>query len=71
MVVIDAADVLDGTTRSGLVAMLEDAGLPALICLTLSRREKMPDLATAGLGASYWLDQGVALPLHQMEEAAA
>jgi hypothetical protein len=71
MVVFDAADVLDGTTRSGLVAMLEDAGLPALICLTLSRREQLPDLAAAGLGASYWLDQGVAEPLHQLEEAAA
>jgi hypothetical protein len=71
MVVFDAADVLDGTTRSGLVAMLEDAGLPALICLTLSRREQMPDLAAAGLGASYWLEDGVALPLHQLEEAAA
>ncbi len=71
MVVLDAADVLDGTTRSGLFAMLEEAGLPALVCMTLTRREQVPDLAAAGLGASYWLEDGVAYPLRQPAEAAA
>jgi hypothetical protein len=71
MVVLDAADVLDGTTRSGLFAMLEEAGLPALVAMTLSRREQAPDLEAAGLGASYWIEDGVAAPLRQMAEAAA
>jgi hypothetical protein len=71
MVVLDAADVLDAPTRGGLVAMIEEAGLPALICLTLSRREQLPDLAAAGIGASMWLDDGVAQPLHEPAEAAA
>jgi hypothetical protein len=70
MVVLDAADVLDGTTRSGLFAMLEESGLAGLVCMTLSRREQVPDLAAAGLGQSYWIEAGVAEPLRQMTEAA-
>jgi hypothetical protein len=59
LVVIDGADVLDAPTRSGLFAMLDAAGVTALVCMTLSRREQMPDLAASGLGASYWLAGGV------------
>jgi hypothetical protein len=59
MVVIDAADVLDAPTRSGLFALLGAAGLPALVAMTLSRREQVPDLAPAGLGASYWIEAGI------------
>jgi hypothetical protein len=71
MVVLDAADVLDGPTRSGLFDLLDEAGLPALVCLTLTRREQVPDLAADGLGISYWLESGVAQPLYEPEEAAA
>jgi hypothetical protein len=71
MVVLDAADVLDGPTRSGLFDLLDEAGLPALICMTLSRREQVPDLEAAGLGMSYWIEDGVAQPLHEPAEAAA
>jgi hypothetical protein len=71
MVVLDAADVLDGPTRSGLFAMLDEAGLPALVCMTLTRREQVPDLAAAELGASYWIEDGLAEPLRHMTEAAA
>lgn len=72
MVVLDAADVLDGPTRSGLFGMLEAAGLPALVAMTLSRREQLPNLATAGLGASYWIEAGIAeaLPAAPREAAA-
>jgi hypothetical protein len=71
MVVLDAADVLDGPTRSGLFALLVEASMPALVCMTLSRREQVPDLAAAELGASYWIEGGVAQPLHELAEAAA
>jgi hypothetical protein len=64
MVVLDAADVLDGTTRSGLFAMLEESGLDALVCLTLTRPEQCPDLAAADLGCSYWIEAGVTRPLY-------
>jgi hypothetical protein len=71
MVVLDAADVLDGTTRSGLFALLDEAGLDALVCMTLTRREQVPDLAASELGASYWIEDGIAQPLRQIAEAAA
>jgi hypothetical protein len=71
MVVLDAADVLDGPTRSGLFGMLEAAGLPALVAMTLSRREQLPNLATAGLGASYWIEAGIAEPLPAAPREAA
>lgn len=72
MVVLDAADVLDGTTRGGLFQMLDDAGLPALVCMTLTRPAHVPDLAAAALGASYWLEEGIcrALAHHAPMEAA-
>jgi hypothetical protein len=72
MVVLDAADVLDGTTRSGLFQMLDQAGLPALVCMTLTRPAHVPDLAAAGLGASYWIEDGMcrALAHHVPMEAA-
>ncbi len=70
LVVIDAADVLDAPSRSGLFSMLGQAELSAVVFMTLSRREQVPDLASADLGASYWLDDGVLEPLAQIERAA-
>ncbi len=71
MVVLDAADVLDGTTRSGLFALLEDSGLPALVCMTLTRRQQVPDIAAAGLGQSYWLEGGNCTALSRAVPEAA
>jgi|HubBroStandDraft_3_1064219.scaffolds.fasta_scaffold00005_9 hypothetical protein len=71
MIVLDAADVLDGATRSGLFGMMEESGLAGLVCMTLTRREQVPDLAAAELGQSYWIEGGLAAPLRQMTEAAA
>jgi hypothetical protein len=72
LVVIDAADILDAQMRSGLFDLLADSQIPpALVCMTLSRREQLPDLAAAGLGASYWIEAGIAEPIAQAREAAA
>jgi hypothetical protein len=68
MVVIDEADILDGTMREGLFAMIAESGLSALVCMTLSRRAQMPDLAAAELGASYWIEDGIALPMHHVAQ---
>ena len=62
---------LDAPTRSGLFSMLGQAELSAVVCMTLSRREQVPDLARAGLGESYWLDDGVLEPLHLPGKAEA
>jgi hypothetical protein len=58
LVVIDGADILDRDGRDGLVGMLIEAGIPAVIGMTLMERAQMPDLAKAELGASVWIDQG-------------
>jgi hypothetical protein len=70
MVVIDAADTLDAPNRNGLFAMLLQAEIPALVCLTLSRREQLPNLAQAGRGVSYWIESQTAAPL-PIERVAA
>lgn len=71
MAVLDAADVLDGPTRSGLFALLDEAGLPALVTMTATRASQVPDLAANGLGHSYWLNDGVCEPLLSGQEVAA
>ena len=71
LVVIDAADVLDAPTRSGLFAMLRNSAKPAVVCVTQARREQVPDISRQGLGASYWLENGILEPLKAPIEAAA
>ena len=71
MVVIDAADVLDGPTRGGLFALLEEVGISALVCMTLSRREQVPDLDAAGIGKSYWIEGGTVADLSDLTNAVA
>jgi hypothetical protein len=70
MVIVDGADILDAPGRQELFAMLSDAGLPALVTMTLPIRDRMPDLAAAGLGRSYWLAAGLIEPITQAAEAA-
>jgi hypothetical protein len=63
LVIVDGADILDAPSRSGLFTLLDQVGVPALVCMTLPRREMLPDLAAAGIGRSYWLTGGNAEPL--------
>lgn len=71
MVIIDAADILDGPARGALFDMLAKSEVPALVCMTLSRREQTPDLAAASMGKSYWIEAGVAAPIGTPAQAAA
>jgi len=70
LVILDGADILDAPSRSGLFGLLESVGIPALVTMTLARREQVPDLAAAELGRSYWLSAGVVEPLVAQEVAA-
>ena len=63
LVILDGADILDAPSRSGLFDLLESVGIPAIVTMTLARREQVPDLAAAELGRSYWLSGGVVEPL--------
>jgi hypothetical protein len=58
MVIVDGADILDTTGRNGLFTLLQDVNIPALVCMTIAKRELMPDLAKRELGQSYWLTGG-------------
>jgi hypothetical protein len=63
LVIVDGADILDAPSRSGLLTLLDTVKIPALLCMTLPRREMRPDLAAAGIGRSYWLAGGNAEPI--------
>lgn len=70
MVVLDAADLLDAPSRTGLFGMLHDAGIPALVCMTISKQEQVPILHPS-YGTSYWMEGGTATALGGPREAAA
>lgn len=63
LVIIDAADVLDQSGRNGLIKMLRAAGQDALVCMTFSKPDLVPDLEKHGFGRAYWVEGGVARPL--------
>lgn len=67
-IVIDAADILDKGGRNGLIKLLCHAAIPAVVCMTLPAPSEAPDLAKAGIGETYWIDDGALLPLHDAKE---
>lgn len=62
-VIIDAADILDKAGRNGLIKLLRNAALPALVCMTIPTPEEVPNLKAAGLGESFWIRDGVMVSL--------
>lgn len=57
--VIDAADILDKGGRNGLFGAIRQSGLKALVCMTINSKADVPNLALAGIGQSYWLENNV------------
>lgn len=53
LVILDGADILDRDGRNGLFRVLK--GSQAVVGMTM-RREDMPDLSRAGIGASVWIE---------------
>jgi sRNA-binding protein len=58
-ILIDKGDKLDKRGRDGLFALLAASGVKAVVAMTMSRPDRMPDLLGAKMGESYWLDRGV------------
>lgn len=58
LVIIDGADILDRDGRSNLLNLMVGTGIPTVICMTLNRPDMAPDLAAAGVGATYWVANG-------------
>ena len=55
IVIIDGADILDAAGRNAMFAgLLSDAGIPALVAMTMNAERLMPDLTSVG-GNSYWI----------------
>jgi hypothetical protein len=52
-----------------LFSLLDSTELEAVVCMTLSQRSQLPDLAKIELGASYWIEDGICAPLQQQEAA--
>lgn len=71
MLVVDGADMLDAAGRNGLFRLVRDAQLPALVAMTFSRVDQVPDIAAPGFGATYWVEGGVTLPLADAKARAA
>lgn len=63
LILLDAADILTSRGRNGLFQLLKDLGIPAVVAMSYSAPGKVPDLAAAGFGCSYWISEGTAAPL--------
>lgn len=71
LVILDEADMNDLPHREGLVNLLDHAGLPALVGMTVSKSNALPPLEAAGLGCCYWIENGVAQRVGIQQKAAA
>jgi energy-coupling factor transporter ATP-binding protein EcfA2 len=54
----DGADMLDKPGRNGLISMALTCGVSAVIGMTLSKREDIPNMSSVG-GCAYWIENGV------------
>lgn len=71
LVIIDRADILDNPSRSKLMQMISKAGIPAVICMTVSNPSQALDLSSIGAGITYWVENGNVSPLNSQKKAAA
>lgn len=71
IVIIDGADILDQAGRGGLLNMLLEAEMPAIICMTVNGPDKVPNLAEAGCGVTYWIEKGMCAPVAAKVKEAA
>lgn len=70
LVIIDRADILDKNGRTRLFTTIINAGIPALICMTLNNPDQAPNLSGNGYGISYWIEKGSCRPIMAKKEAA-
>jgi hypothetical protein len=60
LVVVDNFDRLPAEERGNFIQMLHGTGLHWIVSLMVPTPDKVPDIGPAGMGATYWLDDGVA-----------
>lgn len=61
VLVIDRADLLAKDGRKGLMKLLKHMKRPAIVAMTYNNKEDVPDMAAAGLGARWWIEDGKAV----------
>ena len=71
LVLLDRADVVHRSAQNELFKLLQHTGQRVLVCMTYVSADKVPDLAAAGLGKSYWLEDGLSHPLGAPQQQAA
>ena len=57
LIVIDAADIMDGPGRKGLITVLRAYGIAAVISMTYNKRDDVQPFTTLDGFRVYWLDQ--------------
>ena len=55
IVILDGADIIEPSGRGKFLQLVQSIGIDAVVCMTLSSPDKAPDLAAAGVGATYWI----------------
>lgn len=64
IVLLDEAGILvGGDNKEALVAMLQAAEVTAVVCMAYADPANVPDLDGAGVGRSWWVGDGTAVPL--------
>ena len=63
IVILDGADILDVDGRNGLFSMIaavsQDSTIQFIVGMTINRPDQVPDLSDMGLGASFWIENGI------------
>jgi energy-coupling factor transporter ATP-binding protein EcfA2 len=60
IILIDRADIFDNKSKGQLFKLLKATRLKAVVAMTVSSKDKAPDLKAAKLGNTYWVENGVA-----------
>lgn len=72
LVLLDAAEIMVGPThKEELIAMIEAAEVTAVLGMAFGDPSNVPDLAAAGMGATWWIAGGTARPLAEIRQQQA
>ena len=71
VIVVDDADILDGKGRNGLFQLLGHSERYAVVGMMLIKLVQAPDLASAEMGKTYWVNGAVTQPLDEVKAKAA
>jgi hypothetical protein len=68
LVILDGADILDGQWRNELFTAIVNSEVHALVCMTMNRKEQVPDLSKIG-GTVFWVEGGKVEAISHTQDA--